>query len=235
MLAPRHQVIRGELARKIDHTPLSPTATVADIDRLCDEAVKFGFWSVCIGPANVPRTAQRLRGSGVKVCTVVGFPLGFTEGEVKLAAAKRAVEEGADEIDMVMNLSAFKSANYGLVSDEIRSVASYCHSAHKVLKVIIETCYLTDEEKATAARLSESSGADYVKTSTGFGTSGATTSDVALLKRVLRGTKVKASGGIKTLEAALQMVEAGADRIGTSSGTKIMQEWEEESKENLKS
>jgi deoxyribose-phosphate aldolase len=234
MLAPRHQVSRSELARKIDHTLLSPTATVTDVDRLCDEAVKYGFWSVCIGAAYVPRAVERLRGSGVKVCTVVGFPLGFTEGEVKLAAAKKAVEEGADEIDMVMNLGAFKSADYGLVSNEIRSVARYCDSAHKVLKVIIETCYLTDEEKVRAAQLAESAGADYVKTSTGFGTCGATAADVALLRRTLHGTKVKASGGIRTLDMALQMIEAGADRIGTSSSTKILDEWEGKSK-NLKS
>lgn len=219
---------RSELAKRIDHTLLKPTATGQDVDRLCEEARKFNFWSVCVGPFYVKRAAERLRGSGVRVCAVVGFPLGFSTGRVKLAEAEAAVGDGADEIDMVMNLGAFKSGDHQAVYREIEDIARYCRSEHKVLKVIIECCYLTDDEKSDAGRLAERAGADYIKTSTGFGTGGATVEDVSLLKRSLSGrAKVKASGGIGTLEKALAMIEAGADRIGTSSGAKIMAEWTE--------
>jgi deoxyribose-phosphate aldolase len=226
---PKAPVDRLGLAKYIDHTNLVPTATVVDIDRLCDEALKYNFWSVCIGPSYVRHAARRLKGTGVKVCSVVGFPLGFTFDRVKLAEAEEEIGAGADEIDMVMNISAFKSEDYGAVSREIEEVAEFCHSCGRLLKVIIECCYLTDEEKVKAAQLAERAGADFVKTSTGLGPSGATSKDVGLIKRALSGTaRVKAAGGIRTLDDMLGMIIAGADRIGTSSGAKIMAQWVEQ-------
>jgi deoxyribose-phosphate aldolase len=214
---------RLELAKYIDHTLLLPTATIVDIDRVCDEALRNSFWSVCIGPSYVRHAAKRLKGSEVKVCSVVGFPLGFTFDRVKLSEAEEEIGAGADEIDMVMNIGAFKCEDYNQVSREIEEVAEFCHSCGRILKVIIECCYLTDEEKVKASQLAERAGADFVKTSTGLGPSGATSKDVALIKRALTGTaKVKAAGGIRTLDDALGMIIAGADRIGTSSGAKIM-------------
>jgi len=219
-----------ELAKYIDHTYLVPTASVHDIDRLCDEALRNNFWSVCVVPFYVKHAARRLKGSEVKVCSVVGFPLGFTFDRVKLAEAEEEIGAGADEIDMVMNIAAFKAEDYNTVSREIEEVAEFCKSCGRLLKVIIECCYLSDEEKVRAAQLAEHAGADFVKTSTGFGPSGATAKDVALLKRALAGTaKVKAAGGIHTLGETLEMIKAGADRIGTSAGAKIMVEWDEHS------
>lgn len=226
---PRVPIGRLELAKYIDHTYLVPTASVHDIDRLCDEALRNSFWSVCVVPFYVKHAARRLRGSGVKVCSVVGFPLGFTFDRVKLAEAEEEIGAGADEVDMVMNIAAFKAEDYDTVSREIEQVAEFCRSCGRLLKVIIECCYLTDEEKVRAAQLAEHAGADFVKTSTGFGPSGATAKDVALLKRSLSGTaKVKAAGGIHTLSDALEMIKAGADRLGTSAGVKIMLEWDEQ-------
>ncbi len=217
---------RTELAKRIDHTLLKATATGPDIDQLCAEALRFDFWSVCVAPSYVRRAAERLEGSGVKVCAVVGFPLGFHQGSIKLAEAVTAIKGGADEIDMVMNIGAFKSGDDDTVFNEVKNLAQFCHANSKVLKVIIECCYLTDDEKVKAARLAELAGADYVKTSTGMGTGGATVEDVRLLRRtLLPQTKIKAAGGIGTLEKALSMIAAGADRIGTSSGAKIMSEW----------
>jgi deoxyribose-phosphate aldolase len=219
---------KSGFAKYIDHTLLVPTATRPDVDRLCDEAMMNSFWSVCVGPYYVRQAVRRLRGSGVKVCSVVGLPLGFNIGTVKLIEAEEEIGEGADEIDMVMNLGAFKSGDYAVVSGEIERIAESCRSSGRLLKVIIECCYLTDEEKVVAAKLAARSGAVFVKTSTGFGPGGATAKDVDLLKRSLVGTaRVKASGGIRTLGEALEMIAAGADRIGTSAGAKIMAEWEE--------
>jgi deoxyribose-phosphate aldolase len=213
------------LARYFDHTYLKPDAKESDIERLCLEAVRYGFWSVCVSPCYVRNAKQRLLGSGVRVCAVIGFPLGYSVTSTKLAEAKIAIEDGADELDMVMNIGAFKSGEYDLVSDEIKDVAESCKSSGKLLKVIIECCYLTDDEKVRASRLAELAGADYIKTSTGFGPSGATIADVALIKRSLtRGTKVKAAGGIRTLAMALEMIRAGADRLGASESVKIMDE-----------
>jgi len=160
----------------------------------------------------------------VKVCTVVGFPLGFDDPGVKLVETMDAIDDGVDEVDMVMNLGAFKSGEVDLVSSEIKEVADYCKKNDKLLKVIIECCYLTDEEKAKAARLVEQAGADFVKTSTGFGPSGAKVQDVVLLKKNLSRCRIKAAGGIQTLGQALEMIQAGADRLGTSHGVKIMEE-----------
>lgn len=217
---------RDELAKRIDHTLLKATATGNDVDGLSDEALRFDFWSVCVGPYNVRRAAERLRGSDVKVCAVVGFPLGFDPASIKLAEAVKATDDGADEIDVVMNIGAFKSGDHDMVFNEIKNLAQFCHEKSKILKVIVECCYLTDDEKEKAGRLAELAGASFVKTSTGMGTGGATVEDVRLLRRVLLPqTRIKAAGGIGTLEKALAMIAAGADRIGTSSGAKIMSEW----------
>lgn len=215
-----------DFARRIDHTLLKATASGKDIDELCDEALRYDFWSVCVAPFNVRRAKERLEGSRVKVCAVVGFPLGFNAGSIKLAEAVRAIEDGADEIDMVMNIGAFKAGEHDAVFNEIKGLVQLCHARSRLVKVIIECCYLTDDEKAKAGRLAELAGADFVKTSTGVGPGGATVEDVRLLRRnMLPQTKIKAAGGISTLEKALEMITAGADRIGTSSGAKIMSEW----------
>ena len=217
---------KTDFAKRIDHTLLKATTTTADIDQLCEEALRFDFWSVCVAPSYVHRAKQRLEGSEVKVCAVVGFPLGFATGSIKLAEAVKAVEDGADEIDVVMNIGAFKSGDHDTVFNETNSLAQFCHTRSKLLKVIIETCYLADDEKVKAGRLAELAGADFVKTSTGMGTGGATVEDVSLLRKALHPkTRIKAAGGIGTLAKALSMIAAGADRIGTSSGVKIMDEW----------
>jgi deoxyribose-phosphate aldolase len=219
---------KTDLARRIDHTLLKPNATASDVDRVCDEAIRFDFWSVCVGPYYAKRVSQRLENSEVKTCVVVGFPFGFAEPESKLDEATLAIEHGADEIDVVMNISAFKSGDYATVDKELESLARLCREKNRLLKVILECCYLTDEEKILAARMAERAGADFVKTSTGFGTGGATVEDVRLLRESLSGrVRIKASGGIGTAEKAIQMIGAGADRIGTSSGVKIMSEWDD--------
>lgn len=212
----------------IDHTLLRPEATVAEIDSLCQEAAENGFWSVCVLPVWVPRVKGYLAGTGVKVCTVVGFPLGGNTGMVKSMEAAEALAQGADEIDMVLNVGALKSGDITLVRREIEGVSRMLRLSgrEKCLKVIIETCYLTGEEKILAARLAEESGAHFVKTSTGFGSGGATVEDVTLLRRVLKpGTRIKASGGIRTLEQAEALLAAGAERLGTSAGVNLVREW----------
>ena len=225
LLSPTHVDKRSELARLIDHTLLKPTATSTDIDALCDEATKYGFWSVCVNPSRVRQAARRLAGSRTVVCSVVSFPLGSGTSEVKLMEARSAIADGAREIDMVSNFGALKSGDSRTFFADISEVAAYCSRSGVLLKVILECCYLTDEEKVKGARLAEQAGANYVKTSTGFGTGGATVADVALLRKVLSNrTGVKASGGIGTLAKALDMIRAGAGRLGTSSGTKIVEE-----------
>jgi deoxyribose-phosphate aldolase len=211
------------VAKAIDHTLLQPYATEDDIRRLCNEAIRYRFAAVCINPIYVPLAYRLLSGSDVRVCTVVGFPLGSTFKEVKVEEARRAVEEGASEIDMVISLPMLKSRRYDYVEEEIREVKRAIGG--NILKVIIECCYLTDGEKIAAARIAERAGADFVKTSTGFGSSGATIEDVKLLRSVLPPRiKIKAAGGIRTGEQALSFLEAGADRIGTRSGTRIIEE-----------
>ena len=225
MPGPKGGIDPSDLARRIDHTLLRPAATSAEFSRLFDEALKYGFWSVCVPPSRVAMAASRLKGTHVKVCAVVGFPLGYSSATTKRDEARRAIKEGADEIDVVMNIGAFKGGELPAVMKEIEGVSAVCKAGGRILKVIIECCYLTDDEKVKAARMVERAGADYVKTSTGFGPGGATAEDVALLHRTLAGTaKVKASGGISTLAKAVEMVKAGADRIGTSSGAAIMEE-----------
>ena len=215
----------GTMAHMIDHTVLKPDATQDQIAQLCYEARKHGFASVCVNPANVKLCAELLQGSAVPVCTVVGFPLGATPTEVKVFEAQQAIREGAAEVDMVINVGALKSRDYERVERDIASVARSCHAGNAILKVIIEAALLTDEEKVIACQLAKVAGADFVKTSTGFGPGGATAKDVALMRRVVGpGMGVKAAGGIRTYEAAQKMVAAGATRIGASASVKIMQE-----------
>ena len=210
-----------ELAQRIEHTLLKPEATVKDIMRLCDEAQKYHLYAVCVNPCYVPLAKHLLQGTEVKVVTVVGFPLGATFSSVKALEAKTAMEEHANEIDMVMNVSAFKTGDYAAVTEDIRRVVEA--AAPCPVKVIIEAAYLTPREKRTACRIIADGGAKFVKTSTGFGKGGATVEDVKLLHEETGkyGLKVKAAGGIRDAETAKAMVEAGADRIGTSAGAAI--------------
>ena len=205
----------------IDHTLLKQDAQPEQIVKLCEEAKQFDFMSVCVNPAYVPLAAQCLKGSDVKVCTVIGFPLGMNLTKTKVEEAELCIKEGADEIDMVINVGMLKAGNDDYVREEIRLLKEVAGS--RVLKVIIETCLLTDEEKVRACKLSKEAGADFVKTSTGFSTGGATAHDVALMRKTVGPEMgVKASGGVRTKEDLLAMVEAGANRIGTSNGTKII-------------
>jgi len=212
-----------EVLRRIDHTQLKPMASKSDIVKLCDEAKRYGFYAVCVNPYYVPLASKLLSGTDVKISSVVGFPLGATFREIKAAEAERSIRLGASEIDMVMNISAFKSGDLEYVKRDIREVRERIGDA--ILKVIIECCYLTDDEKILAAKICEEEGADYVKTSTGFGPGGAKLEDVRLLRKTLSPkVKIKAAGGIRTFEQAVKFIEAGADRIGTSSGVKIAEE-----------
>ncbi len=210
------------IAGLIDHTQLKADTSRGDIERLCGQAVSEGFFSVCVNPFWVKEAADMLKGQRTKVCTVIGFPLGADTPRTKARQAEIALEDGARELDMVINIGAVKSGDYKTVAEEINSVKK---TGAEVLKVIIETCYLTDDEKVRLCRLVKECGADFVKTSTGFGTSGATASDVRLIRAAVgTGIGVKASGGIRDLDTLIGMVEAGASRIGTSSGMKIMEE-----------
>jgi len=200
-------------------------STASDIDRICDEALRHNFWSVCVTPIYVKQCARRLRGSETRVCAVISFPLGSSLTEVKLMEARMAILDGARELDMVSNIGALKSGDTRAYFSDINQVAAYCGRSDTLLKVILECCYLSDEEKVQGARIAERAGANFVKTSTGFGTGGATVADVALLRRAVSPkTGIKAAGGIGTLAGVLDMVRAGADRIGTSSGAKIIEE-----------
>ncbi len=205
----------------IDHTALKPDVTPEAIVTLCEEAKKYGFASVCVNPGFVPLALKHLKGTEVKVCTVVGFPLGSTLSNVKVYETREAIFAGATEIDMVINVSQLKAGNDKYVLDEIRDIKEACN--HILLKVIIETCLLTDEEKVRACKLAVEAGADFVKTSTGFSSGGATVHDVALMRKTVGPhIGVKASGGVRPHEDLLAMVEAGANRIGTSAGPKII-------------
>ena len=213
----------ANLAAYIDHTLLKPEATEKDILKLTAEAAQYHFASVCIHPYWVKLAARELAGTGVKVCTVIGFPLGATTAETKAFETKKAIGDGADEMDMVINIGALKSGNTEAVEADIRAVVEAAQG--KLVKVIIETCLLANEEKELACRLSVKAGAHFVKTSTGFSTGGATVEDVKLMRQTV-GDKagVKASGGIHTKAEAEAMIEAGATRIGASSGVKIVSE-----------
>jgi deoxyribose-phosphate aldolase len=212
------------LAGMIDHTLLKPDATSDKIAQLCFEAKKYHFASVCVNPTHVKLCAELLKDSDVKVCTVIGFPLGATAAEVKAFETQNALDNGATEIDMVINIGALKAGETQLVARDISGVVKVGHAAGALVKVIIETALLTDEEKVVACLLSKEAGADYVKTSTGFSGGGATVHDVALMRRAVGpGLGVKASGGIHTHEEAEALVAAGATRIGASAGVKIIQ------------
>jgi deoxyribose-phosphate aldolase len=212
------------LATLIDHTLLKPDATPDQIAQLCFEARKHGFASVCINPTWVKLCAQLLHGSPVKVCTVIGFPLGATAPEVKAFEAQNAIENGASEIDMVINIGALKARDLELVARDVRGVVTAAHARGAIVKVIIEAVLLTDEEKTIACLLSKEAGADFVKTSTGFAAGGATVRDVALMRRVVGPEMgVKAAGGVRTFADAESMIKAGATRIGASAGVKIIQ------------
>jgi deoxyribose-phosphate aldolase len=214
-----------ELARTIDHTLLKPEATRAQIEALCREAVEHGFATVCVNPAWVRLCASLLRGSETRVCTVVGFPLGATLPEVKAFEAARTVADGACEVDMVLNVGALKSGDHRLAERDVRAVVEKSRAGGALVKVIIEAALLSDDEKVKACVISKVAGADFVKTSTGFGPGGATAADVALMRRVVGPDMgVKAAGGVRDLKSAQAMLEAGADRIGASVGVKIVQE-----------
>jgi len=214
-----------EVAGFIDHTLLKPDASRNEILKVCEEGVRYGFASVCINPIWVREAACALRGSGVKVCTVIGFPLGANVPDTKAYEARRAIFDGASELDMVVNVGALKSGDHDLVSRDIRGVVEVAHEVGYICKVIIETALLTDDEKVSACLIAKEAGADFVKTSTGFSKGGATAADVALMRRVVGGQMgVKASGGVRDLKQAQEMIRAGATRIGASVGVQIIQE-----------
>ena len=216
---------RASLATYMDHTLLKPEATAADFARIVAEARQFGTASVCVNPYWVARVAAGLAGSGVKTCTVIGFPLGATSTASKVAETRDATAHGAQEIDMVINIGELKAGNDDAVRSDISAVANAAHEAGALLKVIIETCLLSNEEKRRACELSVAGGADFVKTSTGFSTGGATTADITLMRETVGPELgVKASGGIRTLEAAIAMIEAGATRLGVSAAVSILEE-----------
>lgn len=213
----------NELARMIDHTLLKANATEAEIVKLAEEAKEYKFASVCVNPTWVKKAAEILHDvEGVEVCTVIGFPLGASTSEVKAFETKNAIENGATEVDMVINIGALKDKQYDLVEKDIKAVVDAA-KGKALTKVIIETCLLTDEEKEMACKLSVNAGADFVKTSTGFSTGGATVEDIALMRKTVGpDLGVKASGGVRSLEDAQNMIEAGATRIGASSGVAIV-------------
>jgi deoxyribose-phosphate aldolase len=213
-----------DIAGMIDHTLLKPDATADQIAQLCYEARKYKFASVCVNPTHVKLCAELLQGSDVKVCTVIGFPLGASSPEVKAFEAETAIHDGATEIDMVINIGALKAGDHTLVAQDIREVVRVGRAHSALIKVIIETALLTEEEKVQACLFSKEAGADFVKTSTGFSGGGATAEDVALMRRVVGPEMgVKASGGVRDFDDAQSMVEAGATRLGASAGVKIVQ------------
>ncbi len=223
-LPPIDSLSARDMAQYIDHTLLKPETTRNEIRKLCSEAGQYRFASVCINPVWVKESAKYLCATGVEVCTVVGFPLGASAPDAKVYEARRAIFDGAREIDMVMQIGALKSEDYNLVEDDIAKLAEAVHQEDALLKVIIETALLTDEEKIKACLLCKSAGADYVKTSTGFSKAGATVKDVSLMRRVVGPDMgVKAAGGVRDFAGAQEMLAAGATRIGASVGVKIVQ------------
>lgn len=216
-----------QLAKMIDYTLLKPDAKRDDIIKLCKEAIKYNFAAVCINPFYVSLAAKLLEGTPVKVCTVIGFPLGANTPQVKAFEAKNAIKNGAQELDMVINIGALKSGDYELVKQDINGVVKAAKvSRDTMVKVILETGFLTDTEKVNACKLAKEAGADFVKTSTGFSAGGATVHDVKLMRKAIgRSIGVKASGGIRTFKDAMTMIKAGADRIGTSSGVAIIEDF----------
>ncbi len=217
-------VFDSSIAALIDHTLLKPEATAADIRKVCAEAREYGFATVCVNPYWVRLVAGELAGSAVKVCAVVGFPLGANATEIKVAETAGVIRAGAQEIDMVLNVGELRSGNFDVVSDDIIAVVETAHASGAIVKVILETALLNSEQKVKACLLAKEAGADFVKTSTGFGPGGATTEDVALMRRTVGPAMgVKASGGIRTLEELRKMVAAGASRVGASASVKIIE------------
>ncbi|WP_343347558.1 deoxyribose-phosphate aldolase [Terrisporobacter petrolearius] len=213
--------MRQNIANMIDHTVLKAFSSKEDVIKVCKEAKEHGFFSVCINPTHIELAKQELEGSKVKVCTVIGFPLGANTSEVKAFETKDSISKGAHEVDMVINIGALKDKNYDLVYKDIKAVVDAANK-EALVKVIIETCYLTDEEKKIACELSVKAGADYVKTSTGFGTGGSTPEDIKLMRDVVGpNVGVKASGGVRTTEDAIKVIDAGASRIGASASISI--------------
>jgi deoxyribose-phosphate aldolase len=213
----------NNIAKYIDHTLLKPTATEMDFRKLCEEIYQNSFYSVCIPPYYVGFVKELLEYSDAKICTVIGFPLGFQTTEVKIAEAKKALSEGADELDMVMNINAFKSMAYETVKQEIKTLTEIAHDKNALLKAIIETAYLDNFDIRIACEICEEAGVDFVKTSTGFAPKGAAIEQVKLMREVLPSNiQIKASGGIQTYEQAMTFIEAGATRLGTSSGVAIV-------------
>lgn len=212
-------------AKYMDHTVLKADTTRETLKRFCDEAKEYGFASVCVNPANIPFVAEQLKGSGVKACSVIGFPLGASTTFMKAMESLEAVNNGAGEVDMVINIGALKDKDYSYVKKDIEAVVNVAHPRAEV-KVIIETCLLTDEEKVTACKLAKEAGADFVKTSTGFGSGGATAEDVRLMKETVGEMKVKASTGINNRKVCDEMLAAGACRMGTSKGIFIVKDEE---------
>ena len=213
--------MKKNIAKMIDHTVLKAFSTREDVIKVCKEAKEYGFFSVCINPTHIELAKKELEGSTVKVCTVIGFPLGANTSEVKAFETKDAIAKGAHEVDMAINIGALKDKEYDLVYNDIKAVVDAANK-EALVKVIIETCYLTDEEKKIACELSVKAGADYVKTSTGFGTGGSTPEDIKLMRDVVGpNIGVKASGGVRTTEDAIKVIDAGASRIGASASISI--------------
>ena len=211
------------LAKMIDHTLLRADAEKEEVEKLCSEALEYGFKSVCVNPYYVSLCKEKLKDSPVEIATVIGFPLGNNKKEVKAFETSSAIEDGASEVDMVINLPALKNGDYSIVRDDIRAVVEAA-KGRALVKVIIESCYLTDEEKVKACQLAMEAGADYVKTSTGFGTGGASVHDIELMKSVVKDELgIKASGGIRDYETSMAMINAGATRLGASAGVKIIE------------
>lgn len=220
-------ITRKNLAKMIDHTILKADTKKADVLRLCSEAKEYGFGAVCVNTYFTELVSNELKGTDIKTCVVVGFPLGACITHAKVTETKKAIKQGANEIDMVINISALKDNDLEYFENDIHAMVKTV-KGNASLKVIIETCYLTKEEKITACELSKKAGADYVKTSTGFGSAGATVEDIALMRKIIGNEMgIKASGGIRSLDDALAMIEAGATRIGASSGIKIIKEYDE--------
>jgi deoxyribose-phosphate aldolase len=216
---------REAIARLIDHTLLKPQATPAQVEQLCDQARRYRFASVCINPVYVRLAAEKLEGSGVAVCTVVGFPLGATTTSIKVKEAQQAMAGGATEIDMVIHIGALKAGDHRAVKEDIAAVSAACHEGGALLKVIIEAVLLSDEEKVIACQLAQAAGADFVKTSTGFAGGGATIEDVRLMRQTVGPRMgIKAAGGVRSYADAMAMVEAGATRIGASAGVEIVKQ-----------
>lgn len=222
------KITREQLARMIDHTLLRPEATKSDIERLCKEAIEYNFYSVVVNPSYVSLATSLLKNTEIRVVSVIGFPLGSTLPEVKAFEAEHVLRLGANEVDMVINIGALKNHEYEIVKKDIEGVVNIAHKYNALVKVIIETCYLTDEEKIIASKISEEAGADFIKTSTGFGTGGATVHDVELIRKtVSKHIGIKASGGIRTAEQALALIKAGATRIGASRSIEIINSFKE--------